>query len=69
MLSKSPRSSSARCLPLNLIVMGLNIASPSLAAVAGPSAHQLEEDSDFVRAVREIVQKCRVNVDVATVYC
>jgi hypothetical protein len=37
--------------------------------VAGLSAYQLEKDSDFVRAVRAIVQKCRVNVDVATVYC
>jgi hypothetical protein len=44
----------------------MNIASPSLAAL---SARQFEKDSDFVRAVRAIVQKCRVNDDVATVYC
>jgi hypothetical protein len=56
-------------LALNLIVLGLNFASPSSARVAGLRAFELEKDPDFVRAVRAIVQKCRVNVDVATVYC
>jgi hypothetical protein len=50
-------------------ILGLNFASPSSARVAGLRAFELEKDPDFVRAVRAIVQKCRVNVDVATVYC
>jgi hypothetical protein len=56
-------------LTLNLLVIALNFTSPSSAAVAGLRAHQLENDPDFVRAVRSIVQKCRVNVDLATVFC
>jgi hypothetical protein len=56
-------------LALNLLVMALNFTSSSSAAVAGLRAHQLENHPDFVRAVRSIVQKCRVNVDLATVFC
>ena len=54
MLSKVATVVLCALLALNLSVTG--IASPSLAAMAGLSAHQLEKDSDFVRA---IVQKCR----------
>ena len=49
MLSKVATVVQCALLALNLIVMGLNIASPSLAAL---SARQFEKDSDFVRAVR-----------------
>jgi hypothetical protein len=56
-------------LALNLVGTAINLSLPSRAAVAGLSAHQLEADPNFVRAARSIVQKCRVNVDVATVYC
>ena len=56
-------------LALNLAAMAVNFASPSAAATTKLRAHQLESDPDFVRAVRSIVQKCRVNVDLATVFC
>ncbi len=56
-------------LALNLAAMAVNFASPSAAAVTKLRAHQLESDPDFVLAVRSIVQKCRVNVDLATVFC
>jgi hypothetical protein len=56
-------------LALNLVVMALNLASPSRAAVAGMRAHQLEDDPDFVRAVHSVVEHCRVNVDTARVEC
>jgi hypothetical protein len=56
-------------LALNLMVLTLNLAGPSRAAVAGMSARRLEADPDFVRAVHAIVERCRVNVDLATVKC
>jgi hypothetical protein len=56
-------------LALNLVVMALDFASPSRAAVAGMKSRQLEADPDFVRAVRSIVEHCKVNVDLARVEC
>jgi hypothetical protein len=56
-------------LALNLIVMTLELASPSRAAIAGMKSRQLEADPDFVRAVRSIVEHCKVNVDLARVEC
>jgi hypothetical protein len=56
-------------LALNLVVMGLDFSSPSRAAIAGLNAKRLEADPDFVRAVHAIVERCRVNVDVARVEC
>ena len=56
-------------LALNLVVMTLEFASPSRAAVAGMNAQRLEADPDFVRAVHAIVERCKVNVDLARVEC
>ena len=56
-------------LALNLVVMALDFPSPSRAAVAGMKSRQLEADPDFVRAVRSIVEHCKVNVDLARVEC
>jgi len=56
-------------LALNLVVMALDFSSPSRAAVAGMKSRQLEADPDFVRAVRSIVEHCKVNVDLARVEC
>ena len=52
-------------LALNLVVMTLEFASPSRAAVAGMNSRRLEADPDFVRAVHSIVEHCKVNVDLA----
>ena len=70
----------ARSLPIILVVLcllsGLNaivlihlIYSPSRAAVGGMSYQDLVQDQDFTRAVKSIVQDCKVNVDTAKVVC
>lgn len=56
-------------LALNVAVLTLNFSAPSRAAIAGMSAKRLEADPDFVRAVHTIVEKCKVNVDLASVHC
>ena len=56
-------------LAINLAVMALDFSSPSRAAIAGMKSRQLEADPDFVRAVHSIVERCRVNVDLARVEC
>lgn len=56
-------------LALDLAVMAFDLSSPSRAAVAGMKSRQLEADPDFVRAVRSIVERCKVNVDLARVEC
>ena len=54
---------------LNAIALATNISLPTRAAVGGMSYQNLVDDPDFTRAVQFIVQKCRVNVDIATVVC
>jgi hypothetical protein len=56
-------------LALNLAVMAFDFSSPSRAAIAGMKSRQLEADPDFVRAVHSIVERCKVNVDLARVEC
>ncbi len=53
----------------NLIALVLNISQPSRAAVRGMNYEDLMHDPDFARAVKAIVQECKVNVDVATIKC
>lgn len=53
----------------NLIALVLNISQSSRAAVGGMNYEDLMRDSDFTRAVKSIVQECKVNVDVATLKC
>ena len=61
----------ALCLLLaaNLVVLGLNFSHKSRAAVAGMKSQHLEADPDFSHAVQSIVEKCRVNVDLAKLQC
>ncbi len=49
--------------------MAFDFSSPSRAAIAGMKFRQLEADPDFVRAVHSIVERCKVNVDLAGVEC
>ena len=53
----------------NLIALVLNISQSSRAAVRGMNYEDLMHDSDFTRAVKSIVQECKVNVDIATIKC
>ena len=53
----------------NLIALVLNISQSSRAAVRGMNYEDLMQDPDFTRAVKSIVQECKVNVDVATIKC
>ena len=54
---------------LNAVVLTINVSVPVRAAVGGKTYNDLISDPDFTRAVQSIVQKCRVNVDIATVVC
>jgi len=59
------------CLLATLIVSGLvlNSSVPARAAIAGMGYQELVRDPDFARAVLSIVQKCKVNVDLAKLDC
>jgi hypothetical protein len=46
-----------------------NLSQPSRAAVSGMSYQELMQDPDFTRAVKTVVQDCRVNVDIAKLSC
>jgi hypothetical protein len=54
---------------INVIAVAINISSISRAAVAGLGVQELVSDADFAGAVKSIVEKCRVNVDLARVSC
>jgi hypothetical protein len=54
---------------LNAIALATNLSLPTRAAVGRMSYQNLVADPDFTRAVQSIVQKCRVNVDIATIVC
>ena len=54
---------------LNLSGLALNLSGPARAAIAGMSYQELVRDPDFTRAVISIVQKCKVNVDLAKLDC
>jgi hypothetical protein len=54
---------------LNAVALTIKVSLPLRAAVGGKTYNDLISDPDFTRAVQSIVQKCRVNVDIATVVC
>jgi len=54
---------------LNAIALIINVSLPTRAAVGGKSYEDLAADSDSTRAVQSVVQKCRVNVDIARLEC
>jgi len=59
------------CLLTALNVGGpvLNLFFPARAAIAKMSYEDLVRDPDFARAVHSIVQKCKVNVELAKLEC
>jgi hypothetical protein len=50
-------------------VLALNLSRPSQAAVAGLKAKELDADPDFVIAVKAIVNKCSLNLNLGVVKC
>ena len=40
-----------------------------MRGVAGASYKELINDADFARAVKSVIETCRVNVDLARVIC
>ena len=54
---------------LNISGLVVNLSVPARAAIAGMSYQELARDPDFTRAVLSIVQKCKVNVDLAKLDC
>jgi hypothetical protein len=54
---------------LNAVALAITVSLPTRAAVGGKTYEDLVADPDFARAVQSIVQKCRVNVDIATIVC
>jgi hypothetical protein len=49
---------------LNLGFLAIGISAPSKAGNSG-----LADNPDFARAVKSIVETCKVNVDFATIKC
>ncbi len=54
---------------LTAIALVVNLSQSSKAAVGGMSYQDLVNDPDFTRAVKSIVESCKVNVDIAKVNC
>jgi len=54
---------------LNVGMLLFNTAQPSRAAVAGMKSADLLKDADFTKAVKAIVGKCKVNVELAKLMC
>jgi hypothetical protein len=52
---------------VNVIVLVLNVSPTARAAIAGASYKELINDADFIRAVKSVIETCRVNVDVGRV--
>jgi hypothetical protein len=54
---------------LNAIALVINISLPTRAAIGGKSYQDLVSDRDFVLAVQDVMQRCRVNVDIGRMEC
>jgi len=54
---------------LNAIALVINVSLPTRAAVGGMTYNDLIADLDFVLAVQDVMQRCRVNVDIARMEC
>jgi hypothetical protein len=52
---------------LNIMVLVISFSLPSKATT--PSYQEMINDPNFTRAVKTIIEQCRVNVDIARVQC
>jgi hypothetical protein len=54
---------------INIVALVINASPPSRAAVAGMNYQLLVKDRDFSRAVKVVVESCKVNVDLGKLSC
>ena len=54
---------------LNALALAINMSLPTRAAVGAKSYEDLLDDPDFTLAVQAVVEKCKVNVDIAKLQC
>jgi hypothetical protein len=54
---------------LNLVALAVGVSQQSKAAADTANYEQLTKDPNFARAVKSIIEACRVNVDIAKVRC
>jgi hypothetical protein len=52
---------------LNIMVLVISFSLPSKAVT--PSYKEMINDPNFTRAVKTIIEQCRVNVDIGKVQC
>ena len=52
---------------VNIMMLLISFSLPSKAAT--PSYQEMINDPNFTRAVKTIIEQCRVNVDVGKVQC
>jgi hypothetical protein len=52
---------------VNIMVLVISFSLPSKAAT--PSYQEMINDPNFTRAVKTIIEQCRVNVDIGKVQC
>ena len=50
-------------------VLILNVSSEARGALTGASYKDLINDRNFTHAVKSVIEACRVNVDLARVFC
>ena len=54
---------------LNALALAINISRPTKAAVGAKSYEDLLDDPDFTLAVQAVIEKCKVNLDIAKLQC
>ena len=54
---------------LNALAWAINISLPTKAAVGSKSYEDLLDDPDFTLAVQAVIEKCKVNLDIAKLQC
>jgi hypothetical protein len=54
---------------LNAVALATNISRPTKAAVGTKSYEDLLDDPDFTLAVQAVVEKCKLNLDIAKLQC
>ena len=54
---------------LNALALAINISLPTKAAVGSKSYEDLLDDPDFTLAVQAVIEKCKVNLDIAKLQC
>jgi hypothetical protein len=54
---------------LNAVALAINISLPTKAAVGAKSYEDLLDDADFTLAVQAVIEKCKVNLDIAKLQC